>query len=715
MAVKPIVLPITYKSDPRGLREAEQQLAGFARGIGGLAAGAVAAVAGIGVASVKSFADFDSALNQSIAIMGDVSDTMRNEMSDAAREVAKTTKFSASESAEAFYFLASAGLTAENAIGALPAVAQFAQAGMFDLSTATSLLSDSQSALGLRSEDAGENLKQLTRVSDVLVEANNMANASTQEFAEALTNKAAASMRNLGIELEEGTAVLAVFADQGIKGSEAGTMFNATMRGLTQGIQKNSAAFAALNIEVYDQAGNLNPLADIYEDMEGALAGMSVEQQRATLASLGLTEETLNGTLALLGNSDQLRLYEERLREAGGTTEEVANKQLQTLSEQFGLLKNQVNDVAIGLGETLEPELLALIDDMKPVVDEIGKALVPAFKSMMPAVSALIAMLPGLIIAFTPLIPTMTNITMSFASLAVDLLPLFIQVLQILLPVIEAVTGFLAQNSEIVAALVVGIGSAVIAVKAWNFAILAGSLAMKLFNTVIVANPLGALIVALLAVVAGLVYFFTQTEVGRKAWAAFSDFVVATATAIGDWFAYVFGEWFPSLWQGMIDFFGNGWETFKETTFAVLNAVGDVFKLLINGYITMWENFVNFFISGINQIISGINKLKIEIPRIGTNPGMTVGFNIPLIPSLKLPRLADGGIVQAQPGGIIANIGEGRYDEAVIPLKPGMSMGNTYNVTVNAGMGTDGARVGEQIVNAIKRYERLSGPVFASA
>lgn len=715
MAIKPIVLPITYKSDPRGLRQAEEQLAGFAKGIGNLAAGAVAAVAGIGAASVKSFADFDSALNQSIAIMGDVSDAMRKDMSDAAREVAKTTKFSATESAEAFYFLASAGLTAENAINALPAVAQFAQAGMFDLSTATSLLSDAQSALGLRSADAQENLKQLTRVSDVLVEANNMANASTQEFSEALTNKAAASMKNLGIEIEEGVAVLAVFADQGIKGSEAGTMFNATMRGLTQGVQKNREAFERLNIEVYDQEGNLNALADIYADMENALAGMSTEQQRATLASLGLTEETLNGTLALLGNSEQLRIYEDRLKSAGGTTEEVANKQLQTLSEQFGLLKDQMVDVGIGIGESLEPALLGLIDDIKPVIDEVGDALVPAFQSMLPAISALIAMLPGLITAFAPLIPSMANITISFAEIAVNLLPLFIGLLQVLLPVIEAVTGFLAEHSEVVSALVVVIGTAVVAVKGWNLAVLAGGVAMRLFNAAIVANPLGALLTAIVAVIAGLIWFFTQTELGRELWGKFVDFIVASFTPIAELTMYIFGELIPGIWDGMVSHLTEGWETFSGTTKKIFEVIGAVFKGFINGSITMWESFINFFIGGINTIIRGINALKITLPRIGNNPAVTVGFNIPLIPTVALPRLAEGGIVQAQPGGIIANIGEGRYDEAVIPLKPGMNMGNTYNITVNAGMGTDGARLGEQIVTAIKRYERLSGPVFASA
>jgi inorganic pyrophosphatase len=80
-----------------------------------------------------------------------------------------------------------------------------------------------------------------------------------------------------------------------------------------------------------------------------------------------------------------------------------------------------------------------------------------------------------------------------------------------------------------------------------------------------------------------------------------------------------------------------------------------------------------------------------------------------------IPQLADGGIIKATPGGMLALIGEGGKDEAVIPLDRLPSGGNTYNITVNAGMGTNGAQLGELIVSAIKKYERASGPVFASA
>ena len=184
--------------------------------------------AGAGV--VKFGADFQKAMAGSIAIMGDLSDSMKNDMEMAARAVAKTTKHSATQAAEAYFFLASAGKSAAQSIELLPRVAAFAQAGNFDLALATDLLTDAQSALGLSSKDTAEDMRNMTKVSDVLVKANTLANASVQQFSESLTNKGGAALRMLNKSVEEGVAVLAVYADQGLKGSAAGESLNIVMR-----------------------------------------------------------------------------------------------------------------------------------------------------------------------------------------------------------------------------------------------------------------------------------------------------------------------------------------------------------------------------------------------------------------------------------------------------------------------------------------------------
>lgn len=715
MAIKPITLPITYKSDPKGLRKAQDQLKGFATGIKNIMGGATLAVAGIGAASVKAFADFDAAMTQSTAIMGDVSDAMRNEMADAAREVAKTTTFSANQAAESFYFLASAGLDAAASVQAMPKVAAFAQAGMFDMALATDLLTDAQSALGLTVEDTAQNTENMTRVSDVLVKANTLANASVEQFSTALTNKAGAAMKSVGMDIEEGVAVLAAFADQGIKGEYAGTQFGIVLRDLQSKAIENADAFKRAGVEVFDASGEMNNMADIIGSLETRLGGMSDEQKKVELSTMGFTDKSVASILALMGTSDAIREYEQGLRDAGGTTDDVANKQLETLSAQFELLKSRVVDVGISIGSELAPIFENLVTQLGPVIEEIGAALVPAFKDVILFVGSLAAQLPSLLQAFMPLIPIITQIAALVLGVVAQLLPSFVAILEVLLPLIQGFTEFLANNVEVVTSVVVGVLALVAAINTWNTVVNIAKLAMAAFNAVMAMNPIGLVILAVAALTAGLVYFFTQTELGQQVWEAFTTFVVETATAVADWFAYVFTEWIPGLWDTFTGYLTDTWEGFKESFFGVLEAVGDFFKSMINTYIGMWEGFINFFIGGINNIIRGLNKISFKIPDwVEGVGGKSFGINLPTVPTVSLPRLAEGGIVKAQPGGIIANIGEGQYDEAVVPLKPGQTFGSTYNITVNAGVG-DPVRIGEEVVTAIKRYERVSGPVFASA
>jgi TP901 family phage tail tape measure protein len=695
--VKPITIPISYRSDPKGLRQAEKDLKGFASGIGKAIGAATAVVAGIGIASVKAFADFDSAMNKSLAIMGNVSDTLRGDMSDAAREVAKTTTFSANEAAESYFFLASAGLDAEASIAALPAVARFAQAGMFDMALATDLLTDAQSALGMSSDDAAENLENMVKLSDVLVKANTLANSSVEQFSTALTNKAATAMKTFGVELETGVAALAVFADQGIKGEAAGTRLDAVLLGLSRTAITNADEYKKLGVAVFDSEGNFRNMADIVEDLEVAFDGMSTEQRQVELMQLGLNKQALAGTNALVGQSGALREFEGNLISAGGTTEEVANKQLQTFSAQLGILGDFVTDVGISIGEELGPVMEELVEELKPVIETIGDALIPAFKDLTPAISMLVGALPGLIAALVPILPVMVDIAAVMLELALQLLPIFLEIIQLLLPGLSQFTQFLVENSDAVATAAIVIGGLVIAFQAFNtiarisqlatlaFAAAKGvaTVAVKAFNLALKANPIGIVIGLVTMLIAGLGLFFTQTETGQKAWKAFTDFLLVA------------------------------WNGFKDGFFSVLDAVGSFFKNMINGYIGMWEGFINFFLSGINLLIRGLNKIQVRLPGTPFTPPLTIGVNIPEIPRVTIPRLAEGGIVQARPGGILANIGEGRFDEAVIPLDGKNRFGATVNITVNAGMGADGPALGEAIVRAIRKYERVSGPVFA--
>jgi len=293
---------------------------------------------------------FQRSMNQSLAIMGDVSKAMRGDMKNAALEVARVTKFSASEVADSYFYLASAGLSAKESLAALPTVATFAQAGMFNMAQATDLLTDAQSALGKTSNVASENLREMAKLGDILVKANTLANASVEQFSQALTNKAAAAMKVFGIETEQGMAVLAAFADQGIKGSDAGTAFQIVLRDLTTKAITNAKAFAAHKIAVYDASGELRNIADIMEDVENATEGMSDKLLKATLMEIGFTDKSVAFMAALIGSSQKIREMETALRSASGTMSEVAGKQLTEFQKGLANIKVQALRSATALG-----------------------------------------------------------------------------------------------------------------------------------------------------------------------------------------------------------------------------------------------------------------------------------------------------------------------------------------------------------------------------
>ncbi len=324
----------------------------------------------VGAASVKAGMDFDSGMTKSLAIMNNITPQIRKQMELTAKDVVKYTTFSAKEGADAYFYLASAGLDAAQSIEALPKVAKFAQAGNFDLALATDLLTDAQSALGLTiRDDVVANMENMTRVSDVLVKANTLSNATVRQFSESLTNKAGPALRMLNKDLEEGTAVLAVYADQGIKGAEAGNYLNIILRDLQRSSINNAEAFKQFGVDVFDASGQVRNIADIIGDLENALDGMSDKEKRATLMMMGFQDRSISAMMALLGTSDAIRNYETELRSATGFTEKVAAKQMESFTAQVEQLKNELVLIGIQIFDILRPRLESLVEWVKKSID----------------------------------------------------------------------------------------------------------------------------------------------------------------------------------------------------------------------------------------------------------------------------------------------------------------------------------------------------------
>jgi TP901 family phage tail tape measure protein len=309
--------------------------------------------------AVNAFAQFDDAMVGSTAIMSGVTEDLRGQMEAVAKETSLASTTSARDLAEGYYFLASAGRDAAGAMQAVATVDSFAIAGRMNMAKATEYLADAQSALGLRSTNAAEDLRQMQRVSDVITMAANKANASQTQFSDSLTTKTGPALRAINKELEEGMAVLMAYADQGIKGANAGEKINVLYRDLAGAFRENGAAWSRAGIALYDARGQMLPTADLLGQFEEKFGNLPPKTLAMQMAMLGLNGEVTSAIQPLLGLSSTIRKYEADLKNAKGATEDVKEKQMKSFSAQLKLTANLVNVLAIEVGSYLVPALLA--------------------------------------------------------------------------------------------------------------------------------------------------------------------------------------------------------------------------------------------------------------------------------------------------------------------------------------------------------------------
>lgn len=546
-----------------------------------------------GVATVTKFgADFDKAMAESTAIITNLSDEMRDKMADTARDVATSTRFSAAQAAQAYLYLASAGLNAQQSIAALPKVANFAQAANVDMAMATSLLADAQSALGLKTADAAENMENMVRVSDTLIRANVLANGSAIQFSEALTNKAGAALKMVNKDIEEGVAVLAAYADQGIKGAEAGTQFSIVMRDLQKLGIKNAEAFMTAGIAIYDTNGKMRNMADIIFDLENRLSGMSDEQKRAELMALGFADRSVMAMLALVGTSDAIKQYEADLRSAGGETERVAQNQLRNFWDMLNLIKNKLVDVALTLWENLKPVMTDVVIPALEVFAEKLKVMAEWFGNLDPPMQKTIISLIAMAAAYGPVMLAAGKLSSLFG---------------VLIPLIaKLVTGQLTLNAAMA------------------------------------ANPIGIIITAVFALVAAFVALYNNNEKFREGvitvWTAIKDFIVSVVEFLTPIFKpfvdavklHFFAIWdvVKIVWNQITNYFVMVFNVIKNLFKAFTSilsgdwqsaweAIGNIVDVVIDFVLKTWSNFKLAFLRNLSAIVDAVYNFVKDVPFIG--------------------------------------------------------------------------------------------------
>ena len=384
---------------------------------GRISAGVTAPLVAASAAVAKFGMDFDKAMTESLAIMDGITPQIRTQMEGVAADVARSTKFAADEAAKAFYDLGSAGLSASESMQALPTVARFAQAGVMDLANAGEFLAGATAALGDVMDTSTSKAERMAIVSDVLTEANNRALGTIEDFAKALTNQSAAAMRQYNINLQEGVAVLAAYAEQNVRGEKAGRQFWMMTRDLSRAANTNAEAFKKYGISVFDASGGFNHMADIIEQVEKATAKLNVQQRALMFQQLGLTDRSRAALNMLIGFSGRIRQLEEDLNKAGGATERVANKQMEALSNQFLNLYNRAKLAAIGLFKEFTPVLREYIIPLANTAIDALEGLTDIFGAMPTPLKAAAAAGIAAVAALGPFVFMIGSLSLAWGGL----------------------------------------------------------------------------------------------------------------------------------------------------------------------------------------------------------------------------------------------------------------------------------------------------------
>ena len=268
-----------------------EKLGSIAKGIGVVLTAAVAAIGAavkktVGLINdcVEVYADFDDSMRQVAATMGLSSDEINKsggdfeKLSQAAKDAGSSTRYSASEAADALNYLALAGYDANKSIEVMPKVLNLAAAGGLDLAYASDLVTDSMSALGLSSSDLDTFMDQMAKTSQ-------KSNTSVQQLGEAIL-VCAGTAKMTGQDLDNINTALGVMADNGIKGAEGGTHLRNVLLALSTPTDKGAKQLKQLGVNVYDAQGNMRQLDDVLTDLDKSMANMTQAEKTAAIKNI---------------------------------------------------------------------------------------------------------------------------------------------------------------------------------------------------------------------------------------------------------------------------------------------------------------------------------------------------------------------------------------------------------------------------------------------
>lgn len=446
------------------------------------------AAAGLG-AALKVTADFDEQMSKVKAISG-ATDEEFAQLRDKAREMGSITKFSASESAEALQYMAMAGWKTEEMLSGLEGIMNLAAASGEDLATTSDIVTDALTAFGLEAGDAAH-------FADILAVASSNSNTNVAMMGESF-KYAAPLFGSMGYSAEDAAIAIGLMANSGIKATQSGTALRGILTRLAKPTKESKEAMETLGITLDDGEGNMLSFYDVMVQMREGFGELKISEDelnssmalldsqledgtitekeydesvaelmdraygaegalKAEAAAMLAGKNALSGLLAIVNASDKdFNDLSNAINNSKDTAQNMADIMQDNLNGQITILKSQLQELAISIGDNLMPLMTKLVDKLQGVADKFN-GMSEEQKKVVTIVGIVVAALGPVLIILGSIFGAIGNLMIVIPMIATALAP-----------VIAAVGAFVVANAGVIAVIGLVIAAIVTLIKHWD-------------------------------------------------------------------------------------------------------------------------------------------------------------------------------------------------------------------------------------------------------
>lgn len=402
-----------------------------------LTAGLTLPIAGIAVASTKTAGDFESAMNQVSAISGATGKDL-DSLTQLAKDMGATTKFSASESAEALTYMGMAGWKTEDMLSGLPGILNLASAGGTDLALTADILTDGLTSMGLTAKDTDKFV-------DIMASTCSNANTNIELMGETLKYVGPVA-GSLGIEMDDLSVAIGLMGNAGLKGSNAGTSLRAGLANLVKPTKEMTNAMKKYGVELITNKDGSVDLMGTMQNLRTVLGDLDQTTQAQALTTI-FGKEAMSGWASIVNASEgDFNKLSEAIANSDGVAQSMSDTMMQGMNGALTEMKSALEGVAITIGERLTPFIEKLADGISKVCDWFNN-LSPTTQTVIMVIAGLVACIGPLLILVGSGISLFANLSIVAGGLSVTvgaLVGAFSSVIGIVVAVVGAIAGFIA-------------------------------------------------------------------------------------------------------------------------------------------------------------------------------------------------------------------------------------------------------------------------------